>query len=102
VRELENCIERAVLMSRDGVIHAFHLPPSLQLREKEAKAAGGTLEEMVTSYERDLIEEALKYAGGNQSEAARRLGTTKRVVQYKTEKYGIDYKRYRTLTLPDA
>ncbi len=103
VRELENCIERAVLMSRDGVIHAFHLPPSLQLRETEAKAiAGGTLEELVTSYERDLIEEALKYAGGNQSEAARRLGTTKRVVQYKTDKYGIDYTRYRSLTVPDA
>jgi Nif-specific regulatory protein len=30
VRELENCIERAVIVSSDGVVHGFNLPPSLQ------------------------------------------------------------------------
>jgi Nif-specific regulatory protein len=30
VRELENCIERAVLLCEEGVIHSYHLPPTLQ------------------------------------------------------------------------
>ena len=33
VRELENCIERAVLVCDGGVIHAHHLPPTLQTAE---------------------------------------------------------------------
>ena len=33
VRELENCIERAVLVCEGGVIHAHHLPPTLQTAE---------------------------------------------------------------------
>jgi len=96
VRELENCIERAVLLSKDGVIHAYNLPPTLQLRSKELeKVKGGNLEKMVAAYERELIEEAVKYAAGNQSEAARQLGTTKRIIQYKVEKYNIDCEMYK-------
>ncbi|MFC1474944.1 sigma-54 interaction domain-containing protein [bacterium] len=96
VRELENCVERAVLLARDGVIHAYNLPPSLQLRSEEIEQIkGGTLEKMVAAYECELIEEAIKYAAGNQSEAARQLGTTKRVIQYKVNKYSIDCRRYR-------
>ena len=41
----------------------------------------------------DLI---LKDARGNQSKAARVLGTTKRIIQYKVEKYGIDVKRFKS------
>ncbi len=97
VRELENCIERAVLLSNDGVIHSYNLPPSLQLRGKDrTDMKSGTLEQMVDAFERDLIMEAVKYAGGNQSEAARRLGTTKRVIQYKVQKFGIDCDRFKT------
>jgi len=96
VRELENCIERTVLLSQDGVIHSYNLPPSLRMRTKEAKTEkAGSLESLLEAYERDLIEEAVKYAGGNQSAAARELGTTKRVIQYKTAKYGIDCKKYK-------
>ncbi|MFA6451476.1 MAG: helix-turn-helix domain-containing protein, partial [bacterium] len=40
--------------------------------------------------------EAVKYANGNQSEAARRLGATKRIIQYKIQKYGIDCDRYKS------
>ncbi|MEW5945093.1 MAG: sigma 54-interacting transcriptional regulator [bacterium] len=96
VRELENCIERAVLLSSDGVIHAHNLPPSLQLKSRGVEAVrGGSLEKLVAAYERELIEEALKYTGGNQSQAARQLGTTKRIIQYKVKKYGIDCSWYK-------
>ena len=96
VRELENCIERSVLLCADGVIHAYNLPPTLQMKRRDLEnVKGGSLEKMVAAYERDIIEEAIKYAKGNQSEAARQLGTTKRVIQYKVQKYNIDCERYK-------
>ena len=95
VRELENTVERAVLLSEDGVIHGHHLPPSLQMKEPDKiLAQKGKFETLVQNYERQLIVEALKESWGNQTEAARILGTTKRVVQYKIQKLEIDYKRY--------
>jgi len=43
-----------------------------------------------------MIVEALKEAHGNQSQAARNLGVTKRIIQYKIQKLGIDPWKYRT------
>jgi Nif-specific regulatory protein len=95
VRELENTIERSVLLSEDGVIHGHHLPPSLQMKRPETYLGEkGKFETLVQNYERQLIVEALKESWGNQTEAARLLGTTKRVVQYKIQKLDIDYRRY--------
>ncbi len=91
VRELENCIERAVLLSTGDTIESVHLPPSLQIKDGEARLARQTtLQGSVEAYERSLIVDALKDARGNQSEAARMLGTTKRIMQYKVQKYVID------------
>jgi Nif-specific regulatory protein len=56
------------------------------------------MEALVGAFERDLITDALKDVRGNQSQAARLLGTTKRIIQYKVEKYGIDPKRFRART----
>ncbi len=96
VRELENCIERAVLLAKEGVIHSYNLPPSLQMESKcLKKVKGGTLEKMVAAYERDLIAQELKNSFGNQSETARKLGTTKRVIQYKVQKYEIDCAKFK-------
>jgi Nif-specific regulatory protein len=53
---------------------------------------------MVASYEKEIIVDALKDARGNQSEAARILGTTKRIIQYKIQKYEIDYRKLRGTT----
>jgi Nif-specific regulatory protein len=96
VRELENTVERAILLSDDGVIHGHHLPPSLQMKEEKTTmiVEQGKFETLVQNYERQLIIEALKESWGNQTEASRILGTTKRVVQYKIQKLGIDYRRY--------
>jgi len=97
VRELENVIERAVLLADAGVIHGHHLPPSLQMNRYATRReeAPGTFESLVQNYEIELITDALKDSNGNQSEAARALGLTKRIIQYKIRKYGIDYKRFR-------
>jgi Nif-specific regulatory protein len=95
VRELENCIERAVLLSDGNTIDSIHLPPSLQMKTKtQEKKKQGNLEAIVGSFERSLLIDTLKEAKGNQSKVARSLGTTKRIIQYKVQKYGIDTKRF--------
>ncbi len=96
VRELENCIERAVLLSTDGVIHGHHLPPTLQTSEATGTVATGTLEDRVSIFERDMIVDALKRTNGKLAAAARQLGTTSRIIRYKTQQLGIDCKRYST------
>jgi Nif-specific regulatory protein len=90
VRELENTIERAVLMADGAVIHAHHLPPTLQTAEATGTVVHASLGRAVETFERGLIEDALKTARGNRSQAARLLSTTERVLSYKVKKYGID------------
>ena len=95
VRELENCIERAVLLSSDGVIHGHHLPPTLQTSDASDTIGAGTLREQVELFERDVIVDALKRCDGSVNAAARDLGSTPRIVRYKTANLAIDPRRYR-------
>lgn len=94
VRELENAMERAVLVCEGNVIHGHHLPPSLQTAEASGTLPRLTLSEAVASYEKDLIQDALKSTRGNRAKAARLLGTTERIIGYKVKKYGIDCSRF--------
>jgi Nif-specific regulatory protein len=96
VRELENCIERAVLVCDGGVVHAHHLPPTLQTAEVSGTLPRRSLATAVDSYEKDLILDALKSARGNRAKAARLLDTTERILGYKVVKYGVDPRRFRT------
>lgn len=96
VRELENCIERAVLLCNSDTIDCQHLPPSLQVREKKVeKIENSKLSSVVKAQERSLIINTLEATGGNQTKAAKILGTTKRIIQYKISKLGIDPKIFR-------
>ena len=95
VRELENSIERAALLSTDGVIHGHHLPPSLQTSDASDTVGVGSLAERVALFERDIIVDALKRHDGNISAAAKDLGTTQRITGYKIKQLGIDYRKYR-------
>jgi Nif-specific regulatory protein len=99
VRELENVMERAVLVSSGNVINGHDLPPTLQMKDLDKTGRRpNNFDNMVASYEKEIIVEALKDARGNQSEAARILGTTKRIIQYKVQKYDIDYRKLRGTT----
>jgi Nif-specific regulatory protein len=99
VRELENVIERAVLVSSGNDINGHDLPPTLQMKDPgKSGVRPSNFDSMVEAYEKEIIVDALKDARGNQSEAARVLGTTKRIIQYKIDKYGIDYRRFRGTT----
>lgn len=89
VRELENCIERAVLLCNEDVIRSDHLPPSLQMIQKNPMADGLTLAEKVENLEREMIVDALKKTGGCQRRAAAELGLTPRILGYKIKKYDL-------------
>jgi len=95
VRELENAIERAVLVCDTNVIHGHHLPPTLQTAEVSGTVTDVTFASAVAAFERDLILDALKSTKGNVAKAARNLDTTQRILGYKIKQYGIDTMRFR-------
>jgi Nif-specific regulatory protein len=96
VRELENCLERAILVCDGHVIHAHHLPPSLQTAEASETVTRLSLKDALAAYEKDLIQDALKTTRGNRAKAARLLDTTERILNYQVRKYGIDWVRFKT------
>ena len=95
-RELQNVIERAVLVCDGHVIHAHHLSPTLQTAEASGTVMSIALDDAVAAYEKDLLQDALKTTRGNRAKAARLLDTTERIINYKVRRYGIDAKRFRS------
>jgi len=93
VREMENTIERIVLMGDEDGISASDmllLLPALKSQNlvdeyKAIPMENKTLDEL----ERDAVVKALKDCEGNQSRAAKMLGITVRQIGYKVKKYGL-------------
>jgi two-component system NtrC family response regulator len=96
VRELENIIERAVVLSKKGIITGADLPISVRTAVQEhrlpAGRAQGSLNETLDTVERGLILDALKESGGVQTRAAELLGISERVLRYKLKKYKLSGK----------
>ena len=95
VRELENTIERAVLVCDGNVIHGHHLPPTLQTAERTGTVTRVSLVQAIEAFEQDLIKDALKTTRGNRSKAARLLDTTERILGYKIKRYNIEPRRFK-------
>jgi len=88
VRELENLIERAVVLTRDDVVGRGDLP--LTLEESEERTEQETqLTAAVEGLERRMIKDALARADAIQTRAAEFLGITERALRYKLKKYGL-------------
>src|SRR5215475_9237023 len=96
VRELENVVERATLVCEGNVIHGYHLPPTLQTAEGSGTVTKMSLDQAVGSFEKDMIQDALKTTRGNRARAARLLDTTERILGYKVKKHEIDCRRFRS------
>ena len=92
VRELENAIERAVVLLVGEYVSERELPPSL-LNDVGIQAEGGiftTLAGMsLEEVEKSAILETLQACEGNKSEAARRLGVTRKTLHAKLQRYGM-------------
>jgi len=93
VRELQNCLERAVILCKNQMIESrdllldqarlSHASPHMNI---SIPAEGISLQ----GVERSLIIDALSLAGGNQSRAASLLKITRNTLRYRMEKYGIN------------
>jgi DNA-binding NtrC family response regulator len=89
VRELQNVIERAALLSTGRQLRLdLALPQASSVGAAPADKAV-KLSQRLDDEERRLIEDALRQAEGNQSQAARRLGLERTTLQYKMKKYGL-------------
>jgi two-component system response regulator AtoC len=95
VRQLENTIARLAALSPGGVLDADAFQPRAGGSSTPVAVDAGTpelgpsLREQVEAFERNLVARALEGAGGNQSEAARRLGTSRPTLVDKLRKYGL-------------
>src|SRR5262249_9191197 len=88
VRELENAIERAVVLGQGEEIRPQDLPPQVDRRADDTPPlvpSHLTLEEM----EKLAIAQALRLTGGNKSEAAERLGIHRPGIHHKMRRYGM-------------
>ena len=89
VRELENIIERAVVLSRDDVIDSGDLPLTVQEPERADREPETNLTAAVEALERRMIRDALAKSNGVQTHAAELLGMGERALRYKLIKYGF-------------
>ncbi|MFA5035482.1 MAG: sigma 54-interacting transcriptional regulator, partial [Candidatus Margulisiibacteriota bacterium] len=89
VRELENILERAVVIVQKEVITPKELPANLSaMKDYDLGPQGASLPEIVASLEKQKIEEALRRFKTQRS-AAKALGLTERMLGYKISKYKI-------------
>jgi len=94
-----------VLLSTDGTIHSYHLPPSLQQATGTGAEPSGKFETVLYALEQEMITDALQAHHGKLAAAARALGLTERIMGLRVHKHGIDpgrFKRHRARTGLDA
>jgi DNA-binding NtrC family response regulator len=94
VRELENIIERAVILAREDFITLSELPPQIDTNLNKSIFDPTNLEnsydEKMRTFEKAMIDEALKTTGGNKSAAARILNITERHLRSRLERLNSD------------
>ncbi len=99
LRELENVIERSVVLASTRQVEVEHLPLYMQesgpVRITGAETFTEGKERAIASFERDAVTRFLTESRGNISVAARRAGITRRNFHRLLSKYSIDAKSYR-------
>ncbi len=87
IRELQNIVERAVLLADGETVGRSHLPREVVGEEPAPDAAGA--DSSLWGYEKAMILKALRESGWNQSKAARSLGISRDNLRYRVKKYEI-------------
>ena len=96
VRELENCMERAVLLTQQDMVEPTALPHFMGSQQpvmSNHKEEG--LKAQLEHVESQIIEEALRESAGNMAKAARRLQLTERVIGLRVKKYNINIHSFK-------
>ena len=94
IRELENAIERALVMNSDGLICTEDLPDEFSQKEEELNVdrfipLDAPLQKTLEQIEEKLIRRSLNECNNVQAHAAKMLGITKSLIQHKMKKYNI-------------
>ena len=94
IRELENVIERAVVLNPGGIIELEDLPAEFSKKRQEIDVnrfipANAPLQKTLEQIEEQLIRRALRQCNNIQSHAADMLSITKSLFQHKMKKYNI-------------
>ncbi|UCE24355.1 MAG: sigma 54-interacting transcriptional regulator [Candidatus Zixiibacteriota bacterium] len=74
VREMENALERAAVLCRDGLILPDHLPSQIVNQASAVKSSGGLLGGTLDDVEKNYIRKVLSETNGNRTKAAKILG----------------------------
>ncbi len=90
VRELENMIHRAMVLTRAKLITSTDLPIHLGELKPEAGGESASLVDRLAAFERALIVEALDRSGGVKTRAAQALGISERHLRYRMQKHRIE------------
>jgi DNA-binding NtrC family response regulator len=96
VREIENVIERILVLSDHEPIELEDLPERVRVGRVETSSIQQqvlrqekSLTDAVDEFEREIIRAALQHVEFNQTRAADLLGTTRRILKYRMDKLGI-------------
>ncbi len=89
VRELENIVHRAIVLSRNELITADVISGNLETQQSEQNADSLDLNEQVENLEKKLVTKALEETKGNQTQAANLLGISERNLRYRLNKWGL-------------
>jgi len=90
VRELENIIERAVILTDTDIIKSVDLVSRVLTEEKDFIIDSLSLDQAWQGLEKRYIDKALSNARGNRTKAARLLGLSRRALLYKLKQYGLN------------
>jgi len=95
IRELENVLERALVLSDGPQIGLEDLPESVRRPAPDSPGIQGDTEDLSvkrhgTRMEKHLIQLALDRTGGNRTQAAELLELSPRALRYKIQEYGIE------------
>ncbi len=94
VRELQNCMERAVILCDGTTIQAEHIGLQAAVTEPEDHAPAGSLQEASNAASRaveaKMIERVLRETGGNKSKAAEMLQVSYKTLLTKIKDYGLE------------
>ncbi len=90
IRELRNALERASVLASNRIIELADLPEAVaSTRVATTMTPAGDNMNKLDVVEREAIAAALEATGGNQTQAARNLGLTRRALIYRMEKHGL-------------
>lgn len=95
IRELQNVIERAVVLCKGDIITPREIPDNLFTKEPILSFdlnEGEDLESIIDKIEKEFILKALKKAGYSQTKTAEILGIKRTTLRYKLEKHGLLHK----------